>query len=69
MPGLTEKLIEKMDELSIDEVLRCLIEDTDLIEVACCLDQIAKETGRRVVLNHGDDQEYPAESTQWAAGA
>lgn len=60
MPGLTEAITDKIDSLSLDEVLRCLIEDTDLIEVACCLDQIAKETERRVVLNNLDGQEYPA---------
>lgn len=61
MPGLTEKITDKIDSLSVDEVLRCLIEDTDLMEVVCCLDMIAKETERRVVLNNLDGQEYPVQ--------
>lgn len=50
MTGLTEKITELVDSLSIDEVLRCLIIDSDLEEVVCCLDMIAKEHGQRVKL-------------------
>ena len=39
-----------LDNMTIDDILRGLIEDSDLIEVACCLDMIAQEDGKKVVL-------------------
>ena len=39
--GLTELINEKLDNITIDEAIRALIQDSDLIEVACCLDFIA----------------------------
>jgi len=59
MPGLTEKIYEKIDELTIDEVLRCLIADSDLEEVVCALDFIAGEKGRCVEMYKNGVREYP----------
>jgi hypothetical protein len=44
---------------SIDEVLRELIFGSDLVEVACCLDMIARETGYRIVTIKKDSIAYP----------
>lgn len=47
-------------EVSVDEVLRELIKDTDLIEVICCLDMIATESGSRVAMFNWEGRQYPA---------
>jgi hypothetical protein len=48
------------DNRSIDQTLRDLIGESDLIEVACVLDRIAAESNRRVRVFQGDVQVYPA---------
>lgn len=46
--------------MSIDEVLRWLIKDSDLAGVVCCLDSIASEDGQFIELwgNNGE-RVYP----------
>lgn len=57
--GLTDTIMQKMEEFSIDEVLRCLIVDSDLEEVVSCLDMIAKESGLNVEMHKNGVQVYP----------
>lgn len=58
--GLTETIAKQLDELSIDDVLRCLINDSDIEEVVCCLDFIAHEDGMNVEMYKNGVREYPA---------
>lgn len=58
--GTTELITEKIDNLSIDDFLKALIQDSDLTEVVCCLDFIAKETGFAVCLFKDGVKHYPA---------
>lgn len=58
--GTSDRIMEQIDKLSIDDLLRGLVEDSDLEEVVCCLDMIAKETGYylELVSNKGI-RKYP----------
>lgn len=58
--GVNDIIIEKLDVLSIDDLLRGLIADSDLEEVVCCLDFIAKESDRKVEMYCRGVREYPA---------
>ena len=60
MKGTNELIEERVQEISIDDFLKGLIADSDLVEVVCCLDQIAKESGKRVELYENGVREYPA---------
>ena len=60
MKGTTELVVEHVDGISIDDFLRGLIDDSDLIEVVCCLDMIARESGKKVELYKDGVREYPA---------
>ena len=48
------------DEATIDEVLRALIDDSDLEEVVCCLDMICKEQNKHIMMFNGTCVEYPS---------
>jgi hypothetical protein len=58
--GLNDVILAKIDDLSVDEVLRGLIEDVDFIDVACTLDMIGKKLGLRVAVFRGKEQVYPS---------
>ena len=60
MKGTTELITEYVDRISIEDFLRSLIADSDLVEVVCCLDMIAYESGRKVELYENGVREYPA---------
>ena len=66
MKGSTDNILDKMrellDDISIDDFLRWLIEDSDEIEVACCLDMILKKKSRylRVYDYAEGGQIYPS---------
>ncbi len=49
-----------MKEKSIEEILLELIADSDLDEVVCCLDFIAKREGKRLAMFTKDGRIYPA---------
>ena len=50
----------ELDALSIEDFLKALIKDSDLIEVVCCLDMIANEEGKRLkMLQNAPQQIYP----------
>lgn len=55
-----EGMDAKKDE-TIEEVLLGLIADSDLEEVVCCLDFIAKKEGKRIVMFTKDGRIYPAQ--------
>jgi hypothetical protein len=63
---MREKLIEKLKEnedfkeASVDEILRILIDDTDLLEVVACLDMIAIKKGTRVSAFDWSGMIYPS---------
>ncbi len=59
---LRDAIVEAVDGLTVDDILRSLIADTDLIEVACVLDFIAQEKGREVQVWHGPQREYPVKT-------
>lgn len=59
--GLTAMIADRIEGMSIDEILRGLIAESDLTEVACCLDFIAKESGHSIKMFKGDEQTYPAQ--------
>ena len=56
---LREDLLDALARLSVTDLLRALIADTDLIEVAGVLDLIAHESNREVQVWHGPQREYP----------
>jgi len=61
--GLSDKIAEMIDNLSIDEVLRLLINESDLEEVAACLDMICRDEGKSIVLSSENGVIYPAPAT------
>lgn len=61
--GLTAIIMKKIEDISVDEALRALIADTDLVEVVCCLDMIAREDDGRVELHDPTGTVYPAKVT------
>lgn len=48
------------EEMTIEEALSALIADSDLVEVTTCLDRIAHESGRHILIVSGA-VEYPAQ--------
>ena len=52
-----------MKEDSIEEVLLGLIEDSDLIEVVCCLDLISRKEGKKIRMFMDEEQVYPVVKT------
>ena len=60
MKGTTELIVEQVDRISTEDFLRSLIADSDLVEVVCCLDMIAHDSGKKVELYEGGVREYPA---------
>lgn len=48
------------DEATIDEVLRALIEDSDLEEVVSCLDMICNEQDKKLMMFNEKGVEYPS---------
>lgn len=48
--GTSDRIMEKIDGISIDDFLRGLIEDSDLEGVVCCLNMIAEETKHKVEM-------------------
>jgi hypothetical protein len=59
MLNFIENLRDEDDE-SIDEILRGLIKDSDIIEVTCCLDMIAQEKDSHIVMfNRTGVRQYP----------
>lgn len=59
---LRSLVVDMMQDLSFDEILRSLIMDADLEEIVCCLDIIASEQDKEVKLFEGDKQIYPVEA-------
>ena len=57
--NFNELIIDKIDSLSIDDILRSLIKDSDLEEVACCLDMIAKENMKEINMFENGVRIYP----------
>ena len=47
------------DEATIDEVLKALIDDSDLEEVVSCLDMICNEQDKFILLVKKGTIEYP----------
>ena len=64
--GLTDTIMQKLEDISVDEALRALIIDTSLIDVVCCLDMIARESGTCVSWIEGKDGKtiYPVKATK-----
>ena len=54
---VTEAVREIMDDFSIDDILRELIDDCDLMEVVSCLDRIANESGYELEMYKDDVDE------------
>jgi hypothetical protein len=49
---VTIKILQNiLDNISIDDFLKGLIVDSDLVEVAACLDMIAQQNSRRVSVH------------------
>lgn len=62
---ILDKIRNELDNITIDELLRGLIADSDLMEVVCALDMIAQENGRELEMyrlneNKNGIKEYPA---------
>ena len=53
--GFNDIIIEKLDEIDIDTILRSLIEDSDLEEVVSVLDIIAQETENKNIQMFDED--------------
>lgn len=64
---LSSLFSDKLGELFITEILSGLIAESDLNKVVCCLDMIAKESGRNVALYNSGVREYTA-YRQWHRG-
>ena len=59
--GLDQTITDILENMTIDDILRGIIEDSDLIDVACCLDMIAQEDGKKIILfSNEDGRIYPA---------
>lgn len=61
LPGnICIKILAASTMVTIDDVLRQLIKESDFIEIACILDMIARESGNTLVVSdpHGG-QIYP----------
>jgi len=50
MNKLTEMIVKIIDEISIDDVLRCLIFEESIEEVVFKLDTIARENGQSIEM-------------------
>ncbi|MDA3790510.1 MAG: hypothetical protein PF503_18710 [Desulfobacula sp.] len=57
---VTIKILQNiLDNISIDDFLKGLIVDSDLVEVAACLDMIAQQNSRRVSVHDWGGRIYP----------
>ncbi|RLC36640.1 hypothetical protein DRH29_04200 [candidate division Kazan bacterium] len=63
--GFNDIIIEKLDEIDIDTILRSLIEDSDLEEVVSVLDIIAQETENKNIQMFDEDDVrcYPVQQS------
>ena len=58
--GITASELKALENLTIDDCLLLLIDNSDIVQVVACLDSIAQEDGQRVELRVCDGERvYP----------